>query len=56
MSVPSRSPAAGGFPIAIGALAGAVIGFTLGEATIGFLIGAAAGVVIALGIWLFERR
>ncbi len=55
MTDPAPSTAAGGFPIAIGALAGAAIGFTRGEATIGFLVGLAIGVAIAVAIWLMGR-
>lgn len=48
-------PAAGGFPIAVGALAGAAIGFSIGEATLGLLIGGGAGVLIAVAIWILGR-
>ena len=45
------SPSAGGALIALGAIAGAAIGFGFGEATPGFLIGLGLGVVASLGIW-----
>jgi hypothetical protein len=51
-----RSSQAGGFLIAIGALGGAAIGFALGQATPGFLIGSASGIGIAIAIWLIDRR
>ena len=47
---------AGGFLIAMGALLGAGLGFTVQEATRGFLIGAAAGGGMAIAIWLIDRR
>ena len=50
MSTPS-SPAAGGAPIAIGAIGGAAIGFVQREPTLWFLGGLAAGIVVALLIW-----
>ena len=49
-------PAAGGFLIMLGALGGAAIGFTRGEATPGFLIGIALGTAAAVAIWLLDRR
>ena len=45
------SPPAGGAPIALGALAGAGIGFAVGQATPGFLIGLGLGIAAALLIW-----
>ncbi|WP_374944875.1 hypothetical protein [Sphingomonas sp.] len=51
----STLPAAGGAPIALGAIAGALIGFFAGETTIGFLVGLTAGVALAILIWLRSR-
>ena len=51
----SSSPPAGGALIALGALGGAAIGFFLGQATPGFLIGLALGVVASLLIWYRGR-
>lgn len=51
-----HSPAAGGFPIAAGALIGAGFGFALGEVTALFLIGTGVGIAIAVAIWLLDRR
>jgi uncharacterized protein YqgC (DUF456 family) len=51
-----RSPAAGGFLIAIGAMLGAIVGLFLYQPTLGFLIGGGAGVVMAIGIWLRGRQ
>ena len=52
---PTRTPVAGGALIALGAIAGAVIGLFRGQVTAGFLIGLAAGAAIALAIWLVDR-
>jgi len=52
----SPPPAAGGALIALGAIVGAVIGFALGEATPGFLIGLGAGAGAALVIWMRQRE
>lgn len=42
---------AGGFLVALGAMIGAAIGFFVGEATPGFLIGLAVGAVGAALVW-----
>jgi len=53
----ARPPSsAGGLWIAIGCIAGAFIGLFRGQATIGFLVGAAIGVAAATLMWLRERR
>lgn len=46
-----RSPAAGGAPIALGAIAGAVVGFIEREPTLWFLGGLGTGIAVALLIW-----
>ena len=56
MSQPTRSSAAGGFFIAAGALGGTIVGLALRQPSIGFLGGLATGAVIALAIWLIDRR
>ena len=53
---PSRSPMAGGFIIAIGALGGALIGGYQDQPTIGLLIGFGIGVMASLAIWLRGRQ
>ena len=55
---PKRAPnsQAGGFLIAIGALLGASIGFLIGQATPGFLIGSGSGIALAVAVWLVDRR
>ncbi|WP_200932368.1 hypothetical protein [Sphingomonas sp. Leaf412] len=52
---PDRPTAAGGFPIAAGALLGTVAGLFAGQPSIGFLAGLAVGVAIAIAIWLRDR-
>lgn len=52
----SRSPAAGGVLIAIGAIGGAIVGMFLGEPSKGFLIGTGAGIGMAIAIWLLDLR
>lgn len=51
MANDTNGPAAGGFPIAIGAIGGAVLGVVAQEPTIGFLAGLAAGIAVAVAIW-----
>ena len=46
-----RSPAAGGVLVALGAVAGAAIGFVQREPTIWFLAGLSAGIAAALLVW-----
>jgi hypothetical protein len=50
--MPSRSPIAGGAPLALSIVAGAVIGFIAGQPTLGILIGAGVGIALALVVWL----
>jgi len=55
-NTPSRSPAAGGFLIALGAIGGAATGlFYTGQPTRDFLIGTGLGIVVAVIIWLVDR-
>ena len=57
--MPSRStpsPRAGGALLALSVMAGAIIGTARHEPTIGFLIGAGVGVVLAVAAWLVDRR
>jgi predicted benzoate:H+ symporter BenE len=55
MATPPSSPSAGGFPIAIGALGGTIVGLIVRQPTIGFLAGLALGCAIAVAIWLRGR-
>ena len=56
MSQRNRSGQAAGFILAVSILAGAVGGSIVGEPSIGFLAGLAAGVAMAVLFWLIERR
>ena len=46
-----RPSSAGGFPLAVGTIGGAAIGFAVGQQTLWFLGGTAAGVAVALLVW-----
>lgn len=46
-----RPTAAGGFPVALGAVGGATIGWFAGQPTLWFFAGLAAGIAVALLIW-----
>ena len=50
--MPTRSPVAGGAPLALCIVAGTVIGLIVGQPTAGILIGAAVGIALALLVWL----
>ena len=56
MAKRTRSSQAAGFILAMSILAGAVAGAIVGQPSIGFLAGLAAGVAISLLFWLNERR
>ncbi|WP_425230192.1 hypothetical protein [Sphingomonas sp.] len=51
----TRPATAGGLPIALGAIAGATIGFVRHQPTLWFLGGLAAGIAVAVLIWLRGR-
>lgn len=46
----------GGVWIALGAIGGAVAGRFLGQPSAGVVIGASLGIVIAVALWLADRR
>ena len=52
----SKSPAAGGFLIAVALTIGAVVGMTRGNALLWLLVGAVVGITAATAIWLVDRR
>ena len=56
MSVRTRYTQAAGSVLAISIIAGAVAGVIVGQPSIGFLVGLAAGVLLALLFWLNDRR
>ena len=47
---------AGGAILAIAIIAGAVAGTMVGQSTIGLLVGTATGILLAVLIWLNDRR
>ena len=47
---------AGGALVALGAIAGAVIGFPFEQSTVGLLIGLVLGILVAVLIWWRDRR
>ena len=51
-----RSPAAGGFFLIVAILAGFAWGVASGQAMKGVLIGTFAGIILALAVWLIDRR
>ena len=53
---PRSSSQAGGSIIAISIIAGVVGGVVAGEPSIGFLVGAAVGVALAVLWWLKDRK
>jgi hypothetical protein len=47
---------AGGAILAIAIIVGAVAGTMVGQSSIGLLVGAATGILLAVLIWLNDRR
>ncbi|MVZ96676.1 hypothetical protein EUU23_03015 [Sphingorhabdus sp. IMCC26285] len=52
----SQPRLAGGIFIALGLLFGAIGGIAFNQPSAGMMIGFATGVVIALVVWLFDRK
>ncbi len=52
----SKYTQAGGSILAISIIAGTVAGIIVGQPSIGFLVGTAAGGLLAFLFWLNERR
>jgi UDP-N-acetylmuramyl pentapeptide phosphotransferase/UDP-N-acetylglucosamine-1-phosphate transferase len=50
------TPRAGGFILAASIIAGVVGGTVAGQPSAGFLVGVAAGAILALIIWWKDRR
>jgi len=51
-----RTTRAGGFFLTVCILGGLVAGVAIGDPMLGVLIGTAAGIVLALAMWLVDRR
>jgi hypothetical protein len=51
-----RAPAAGGIFLFLGPVAGAIYGIGRGEPILWMLYGFGAGLLVALLIWLLDRR
>ena len=56
MSRRTRYTQAAGSVLAISIIAGAVAGSIVGQPSVGFLAGLAAGILLAILFWLNERR
>lgn len=56
MHHPTRSPQAGGAILAGAIIAGVIGGVIVGQPSIGFLAGLAVGVLLAVLLWLRDRR
>jgi uncharacterized membrane protein len=56
MSERTRYTQAAGSVLAISIIAGAVAGVIVGQPSIGFLVGLAAGLLLTILFWLNERR
>ncbi len=52
----NNAPKAGGFLLALGIVAGVLIGGLLGQPSIGFLVGLGIGIVLVALVWLIDRR
>ncbi len=53
---PRKGSRAGGAILAFTIIAGALIGIRLGQPSLGTVIGLATGVVISVGLFLYDRR
>lgn len=51
-----RTPAAGGIFLFLGPVAGAIYGISRGQPILWMLYGFAAGVLLAIAVWLIDRR
>lgn len=55
-STEPKTPMAGGCLLSLAIMIGVVVGFTQGQASLGFVIGLGVGLVLAVAIWLVDRR
>lgn len=53
---PNRPPRAAGSILALAIIAGALIGASVGQSSLGLVIGTAIGAGIAILFWLVDRR
>ena len=53
---PKLHSSAGGVFIALGAMGGAYFGYRAAQPTIGLLVGAAIGIVLAVLVWIVDAR
>ncbi|MBX3562572.1 MAG: hypothetical protein KF780_12270 [Sphingomonas sp.] len=56
MSTSDKTPRAGGALIAAAILVGAVVGIIYRQASLGVVAGLAAGIALALLVWLVDKR
>ncbi len=56
MSTSDKTPRAGGALIAIAILVGAVVGIAWRQPSLGVVAGLAAGIALALLVWLVDKR
>ncbi len=52
----NRPRRAGGIFVALGLLIGAILGVALDQPSAGLVIGMAIGSMIAVAVWLFDRK
>lgn len=52
---PARPTRAAGVFLAIGSIAGAIVGARMGQPSAGLLIGFGAGVAVCVALWLYDR-
>lgn len=52
----SPNPSAAGAPLALSIIAGTIIGALLHQPSLGLVIGTAVGTLIAIAVWLGDRR
>lgn len=55
-SQPKKSARSGGIFIAIGMIGGAFTGIYFGQPSAGMIVGLGIGSMIALAIWLYDRK
>ncbi len=56
MNAEDKKPLAGGSLLALCIIIGTVAGAVAGEASMGFLVGTGAGILLAVLLWLKDRK